>query len=321
MAVTDLATHPAVATAPSGSAAPGLLDALAPPDMARKAVDVGISKIALDVRTGFLLSILAGAFIALGAIFSLTVTAGAGGGAAGAASLPYGVTRLLAGLAFSLDLVLVVVGGAELFTGNILPTFAWTSRRVSTLMVLKNWTVVYVGNFVGGIGTAAIVVTGGWYKLGAGSVGAGLLSTAQGKIGHTPLEAFALGIMCNVLVCLAIWLTYSARTTTDRILAIVPPVSCFVAAGFEHSIANMFFIPAAIAVRAVAPVSFWASIGSSAAAYSNVDPGGFVSNLVQVTLGNIVGGALLVATMYWLVYLRHERRPGELHAALQEDRS
>jgi len=321
VAATHLAAHPAVATAPRGLAIPGPLDALTPPDMARKAVDVGISKSRLDVRSVFLLSILAGAFIALGAIFSLTVTAGAGGGTAGAASLPYGVTRLLAGLAFSLGLVLVVVGGAELFTGNILLTFAWSSRRVSTIRVLRNWTVIYVGNFLGSIGTVAIVVAGGWYKLGGGSVGAGLLSTASVKVGHTFVEAFALGVMCNALVCLAIWLTYSARTTTDRIMAIVPPVTCFVAAGFEHSIANMFFIPAAIAVRALAPASFWTAIGSSAAAYSNVDPGGFVSNLVPVTLGNIVGGALLVAAMYWLAYLREERRPAELNASLQEDRS
>jgi formate/nitrite transporter len=310
MALSDLTATSIAATGWSGHAAPGPMNAPAAPDVARKVVDVGISKIKLDVRTGFLLSILAGAFIVLGAVFSLTVTAGASGGATGTAPLPYGVTRLLAGLAFSLGLVLVV-GGAELFTGNILLTFAWRSRRVSTLTVLKNWTEVYLGNFVGSIGTVAIVVAGGWYKLGNSSIGAGLLSTAQGKIGHMLLEAFALAIMCNVLVCLAIWLTYSARTITDWIMAIVPPVTCFVAAGFEHSIANMFFMPAAIAVRAVAPASFWTSIGSSAAAYSKVDLSGFVSNLFPVTLGNVVGGALLVAAVYWLAYLRHERRPGE----------
>ena len=104
-------------------------------------------------------------------------------------------------------------------------------------------------------------------------------------------------------------------------MAIVPPVTCFVAAGFEHSIANMFFIPAAIAVRALAPASSWTSIGSSSAAYSNLDVSGFVSNLIPVTLGNIVGGALLVAAMYWLAHLRHERRPGESQAPMQEDRS
>jgi formate transporter len=269
--------------------------------MARKAVDVGISKARLDTRSVFLLSILAGAFIALGAIFSLTATAGAG---SADSSFPYGVTRVIAGIAFSLGLVLVVVGGAELFTGNILLTFAWASRRVSSGTVLRNWTIVYLGNFIGSIGTVAIVVAGGWYRGGAGSVGAGLLSTASSKIGHTPLEAFTLGILCNVLVCLAVWLTYSARTTTDRIMAIVPPVTCFVAAGFEHSIANMFFIPAAIAVKAVAPASFWTAIGSSAADWPTIDVAGFVTNLVPVTVGNIVGGALLVAAMYWLAYIR-----------------
>jgi formate/nitrite transporter FocA (FNT family) len=166
----------------NGDPAPGLIDALTPPDMARKAVDVGISEIMLDVRTSFLLSILAGAFTALGAVFSLTVTAGLPSTAAGPASLPYGVTRLLAGIAFSLGLVLVVVGGAELFTENVLLVLAWMSRRVSTLTVLHDWLVVYVGNFLGAIGTVAIVVAGGWYKLGNGSVGAGLLPTAQGKV-------------------------------------------------------------------------------------------------------------------------------------------
>ena len=319
MAATQLAADPAITSASRGLVIPGPLDALTPPDMARKAVEVGISKIALNVGTSFVLSILAGAFVAVGAVFSLTVTAGATGGAAGAA-LPFGVTRLLAGVTFSLGLVLVVVGGAELFTGNVLLTFAWISRRASTFTVLRNWAVVYVGNFVGAIATVAIIVAGGWYKLGNGAVGAGLLATASGKVGHTFVEAFALGIMCNALVCLAIWLSYSARTTTDRIMAIVPPVTCFVAAGFEHSIANMFFIPAAIAVRAVAPASFWTAIGSSADAYSNVDLRGLFSNLIPVTLGNIVGGALLVAAMYWLAYLRPRHAAGFSDASMQENR-
>lgn len=319
MAADYLAGQLAVDTAPAGYTTPGTLDALTPPDMARKAVEVGISKIALNVGTSFVLSILAGAFVAVGAVFSLTVNADATGGAAGAA-LPFGVARLLAGVTFSLGLVLVVVGGAELFTGNVLLTFAWISRRASTFTVLRNWAVVYVGNFVGSIGTVAIVVAGGWYKLGNGAVGAGLLSTASAKVGHTFVEAFALGILCNALVCLAIWLSYSARTTTDRIMAIVPPVTCFVAAGFEHSVANMFFIPAAIAVRAVAPASFWTAIGSSADAYSNIDLSGFLSNLIPVTLGNIVGGALLVAAMYWLAYLRPRHAAGFSDASMQEDR-
>jgi formate transporter len=319
VAATHLAGRPPAGTAPDGHTSAGILDALTPPDMARKAVEVGISKIALNLGTSFVLSILAGAFVAVGAVFSLTVTAGATGGAAGAA-LPFGVTRLLAGVTFSLGLVLVVVGGAELFTGNILLFFAWISRRASTFTVLRNWAVVYVGNFIGSIGTVAIVVAGGWYKLGNGSVGAGLLSTASGKVGHTLIEAFALGIMCNALVCLAVWLSYSARSTTDRIMAIVPPVTCFVAAGFEHSVANMFFIPAAIVVRAVAPASFWTAIGSSADAYSNIDLGGFVSNLIPVTLGNIVGGALLVAAMYWLAYLRPRHAAVLSDASMQEDR-
>jgi formate transporter len=280
------------------------IDALTPPDMARKAVDVGVAKARLGLGPMLLLASLAGAFIALGTVFSITVTAGASGGPDGGPALTYGVTRLLAGVAFSLGLVLVVVGGAELFTGNVLLIFAWFSRRVSSFTVARNWTIVYVGNLAGSLVTVAMVIAGSWYTLGHGAVGAGLMATAAAKVGHTFVESFALGILCNALVCLAVWLTYSARTTTDRIMAIVPPITCFVAAGFEHSVANMFFIPAAIVVRAVAPASFWESIGSSADAYAGVDIGGLVGNLVPVTLGNIIGGALLVAAVYWLAYLR-----------------
>ena len=157
--------------------------------------------------------------------------------------MPYGVIRLLAGLAFSLGLILVIVGGAELFTGNNLLGMAWASRRISTAAVVRNWVIVYAGNFVGALGTAVLVVAAGQYAFGGGAVGATALATAATKVGYDPLQAFVLGILCNGLVCLAVWLTYSARTTTDRILAIVPPIAAFVAMGFEHSIANMYFIP------------------------------------------------------------------------------
>jgi formate/nitrite transporter len=274
------------------------LDALMPAEMAARAAEVGVRKAALAVVPMFVLAVLAGAFIALGAAFATTVAAGAAG------VLPYGIIRLVAGFAFSLGLILVIVGGAELFTGNNLLAMAWASRRISTGAVMRNWAIVYAGNLVGAVGTAALIVAAGQYRFGDGAVGAVALSTAAAKAGLDPLRAFVLGILCNGLVCLAVWLTYSARTTTDRILAIVPPIAAFVAMGFEHSVANMYFIPVGMLIRAVAPASFWSSIGHVPADYAVLDWGGLVANLVPVTLGNIVGGTILVGAVYWLVYLR-----------------
>ena len=274
------------------------LDALMPAEMAAKAAEIGVRKAVLGVVPMFVLAILAGAFIALGAAFATTVAAGAAG------VLPYGVIRLLAGLAFSLGLILVIVGGAELFTGNNLLAMAWASRRITTGAVVRNWVVVYAGNLVGAVGTAVLVVAAGQYAFGGGSVGAVALGTAATKVAYEPLQAFVLGILCNGLVCLAVWLTYSARTTTDRILAIVPPIAAFVAMGFEHSVANMYFIPAGLLVKAFGSEDFWASIDASPADYAALDVAGLVGNLVPVTLGNIVGGTILVGAVYWLVYLR-----------------
>jgi formate transporter FocA len=284
------------------------LDALLPAEMAARAAEIGVKKAHMPALSMFALAVLAGAFIALGAVFSTTVVAGAGD------HLSYGVARLLAGVAFSLGLILVVVGGAELFTGNNLIVMAWASGRVSTRLLLQNWAIVYAGNFAGALATAALVYASGQFTFGQGAVGAAALATANAKLGLDFVQAIALGILCNALVCLAVWLTYSARTTTDRILAIVPPIAAFVAAGFEHSIANMYFVPVALLVKAGAPASFWAAIGKSAADYPGLTWERFLlNNLLPVTLGNIIGGALMVGVVYWFVYLR--RPAGQPHAA------
>ena len=286
------------------------IDALIPAEMARKAADVGVKKAGLDVLSLFALSVLAGAFIAVGAVFATTVSAGgislhdAGATASLTGSIPTGITRLLAGLAFSLGLILVVVAGAELFTGNNLIVMAWASRRVRTVSMLRNWTIVYVGNFVGATATVALMFASGQYRFAGGAIGATALAAANTKVGYGFVQALALGILCNALVCLAIWLTFSARTTTDRILAIVPPIAAFVAAGFEHSIANMYFIPIGILIRFLAPAEFWTEIGRAPSDYPGLDWSGFVSNLVPVTIGNVIGGTVLVAGIYWLIYLR-----------------
>lgn len=279
---------------------PGPIDALAPSEMARKAEDIGVRKARTDTASVFVLAMLAGAFIALGAIAALTVSSGTlavtdAAGTVAQVTLPIGVTRMLAGIAFSLGLILVVIAGAELFTGNILLVIAWASQRVSTIAVLRNWSLVLVGNLVGALTIVALAFASGWYLAGNGSIGATALATAQAKVGHTFLEAVTGGILCNALVCLAVWLTYSARTTTDRILAIVPPIAAFVAAGFEHSVANMFFLPMAIAIRLFAPASFWQASGLDPAASAAVDLPATVGNLVPVTIGNVIGGIVIVA--------------------------
>lgn len=302
--MTEPAVDPAHAPANHES-----FDALLPAQMAVRGVEIGVKKAATGVEATFVLGVLAGAFIALGAAFATTVGAGTmtvtgADGQLATIALPFGINRLFVGAAFSLGLILVVVGGAELFTGNVLIVMAWASRGVSTPRLLRNWAIVYAGNLVGALGTVALVILGGWYRFGNGSVGATALNTAASKVAHTPLEAFFLGILCNILVCLAVWLTYSARSTTDRILAIVPPIAAFVAMGFEHSIANLFFIPVAIAIRAVAPPEFWAQAHLDPAAYTSVDVAGLITNQVPVLLGNVVGGAVFVAAVYWLVFLR-----------------
>jgi formate/nitrite transporter len=264
------------------------LDALPPPEMARKAEQVGVAKAGMDTATVFGLSVLAGAFIAMGAVFATTATAGGG-------DLPYGVVRLLGGLTFSLGLILVVVAGAELFTGNNLIVMAWASRRVSTLSLLRNWAIVYLGNFVGAIATAALLYAGRQYELGGGIVGEQAVSIAATKTSYGWGQALVLGMFCNALVCLAVWLCYSARTTADKVLAIIPPIAAFVAAGFEHSVANMYFIPYGLFVESTEAV----------ADVPGLTWGDFLwGNLAPVTLGNIIGGAVMVGAIYWFVYLR-----------------
>lgn len=286
------------------------IDALLPADMAAKAETIGVKKANLDVASMFVLAVLAGAFIALGAIFATTVTAGAfgstlPGGATAATTWPTGWQRLLSGLVFSLGLILVVVGGAELFTGNNLIVMAWANGKVSTRLLGLNWLVVYVGNFVGSVATAVLMLWTRQYEFSGGQIGLQALTIANHKAGLDFWQAVMLGIMCNALVCLAVWLTYSARSTTDKIMAITPPITAFVAAGFEHSVANMYFIPMGMLIQSTASPEFWATIGRAPADFANLTMTNFlVRNLIPVTIGNIIGGAVLVGAVYWFVYLR-----------------
>jgi formate transporter len=268
-----------------------LLDAYAPAQIALRVREVGVTKATMPVLTMFVLAILAGAFIALGALFfTITMTTGTTG-----QPPAFGLMRLAGGITFSLGLILVVVGGAELFTGNNMIAMAWASGRVTTQQVMRNWGWVYLGNLIGAVGTAVLVWLAGVHTMSDGAVGETMVQIARSKIALDPVSALARGILCNVLVCLAVWLCMGARSVTDKILATVFPITAFVACGFEHSVANMYFLPIGVALAA-----------GTSAPLSVTDA---VSNLALVTIGNVLGGTVLVALVYWSVYLRNSDWP------------
>jgi formate/nitrite transporter len=257
----------------------------------------GVAKASAPTLTTFVLALAAGAFIALGAVLSITV--------ATESTLGIGPTRWLAGVAFSLGLILVVVAGAELFTGNNLIVMSVVSGHVPLGRLLRNWAIVYVGNALGALSVVVMVTVAEWWRLGDGELGATALSTAAAKTDLSFTAVFARGVLANALVCLAVWLATGGRTVLDKIAAIVFPISAFVAAGFEHSIANMFFIPMGLLLRANGEVVAAARL--PARELATLDLGGLLTNLASSTLGNVVGGSVLVALVYWFVYLR----PGE----------
>ena len=286
-------------------------DTIMPPAMAVRAEESGVKRAATDSLTIFVLSVLGGAFVAFGAVFATTVTAGsiaitsADGGSILSAGLPYGITRLLSGLVFCVGLILVIVGGAELFTGNTLLVMAWAGGKVTTRAVLLNWAIAFAGNFIGAIGAAGLMFLTTQYTFGGGAVGLAALTTANSKAVLSLVPAVTLGIMCNALVCLAVWMCYGARTTIDKVVTIVPPITAFAAAGFEHCVANMYFIPMGLFIKAGAPDTFWKSIGKTPADFPALTwESFFLANLAPVTVGNIIGGSVMVGAVYWFVYLR-----------------
>lgn len=288
--------------APNSADSAHAFDALLPAEMAHKAERIGAQKTRLDTISLLALAVLAGAFIALGAMFATTVLAGADG------TLPYGVSRLLAGVVFSLGLILVIVGGAELFTGNTLIVIAWAAGEVRLAEMLRAWLIVYVGNFLGAAATAGLVYLAGQHLADHGSVGDVALTIALSKVTLPADRAFFLGILCNVLVCLAVWLSYGARTVTDKVLAVIFPVSAFVAAGFEHSVANMYFVPLGLLLKQFGPAELVARAAHGAGNLDALSWTNFAISLVPVTVGNIIGGGVLVGAVYWFVYLRRDRR-------------
>ena len=263
-------------------------DALLPIEMARKSELLGEKKASLDLVSTLVLAVLAGAFIGLGGLLYTVVTT------TGDVEIAFGFKKLVGGIAFSLGLILVVIGGAELFTGNNLIVMAWASRRISTAKLIRNWLIVYVGNFIGAIGIAILTCLAGVHTQSESAVGETIHSIASHKCQLPWMQAFFSGVGCNLMVCLAVWLCFSARSVTDKVLAIVFPISAFVATGMEHCVANMYFVPASMLLpdtpdkpEAVNLINF------------------VTNNLIPVSLGNVFGGAVLVGLVYWFVYLRN----------------
>jgi formate/nitrite transporter len=271
-------------------------DCRQPAEMALKMEAVGVTKANGNIWTISLLGILAGLFIGLGAMFCTLVTTDI--------QIGFGLTKLVGGIVFSLGLILVVIAGAELFTGNALMVGSRASGKIRLSQLFKNWGIVYFTNLIGSLLLVVVVFYSQFWTLDGFKVGVNALSIANAKVNLVFWPAFARGILCNALVCLAVWLCFSARSTVDKIFAILFPITAFVACGFEHSVANMYFIPMGIAMAGQTKVLEVA--GLSASQVANLNLGGFIGNLVPVTLGNIVGGTF-ISSIYWLIYLRKDR--------------
>ncbi|MFN8754965.1 MAG: formate/nitrite transporter family protein [Burkholderiales bacterium] len=268
-------------------------DAYSPKEIAERVQNAGVAKARLPILQTVMLGMLAGAFIGLGAMFYTLVVSDS--------SLGYAAARLIGGICFSMGLLFVVVAGAELFTGNNLLAMAWAEGSISSTELIRNWVVVCIANFVGALFIAALVYWSGHWRLNDGAVGATYLQIATSKAALDPWSAFFRGVLCNALVCMAVWMAMSGRTVVDRFVAIVLPISAFVAAGFEHSIANMYFFPLALMIK-------------GGAAYPNAAVDGITieamfTNLGIVIAGNLVGGSVLVALVYWVIYLRRPDVP------------
>jgi formate transporter len=275
---------------------------LTPVQMAQAAEDAAYAKATGRPLKSFLLGLTAGGYIALGFVFFVTSQVGA-------EALPWGVAKVLGGVVFSTGLVLVVLTGAELFTSSTLTLTARASGRITWGQLLRNWMVVFVANFLGALTIVALVYAAGTWHNAEGQWGKVVLDISTAKLHHNFMEAFTLGILCNLMVCLAVWAAYSGRTTTDKVLAVTLPIALFVATGFEHSVANMFMIPLGIIISDTAGTGFWNAANIDATSYAGLNWESFlVDNLLPVTLGNIVGGGVMIGVMYWTIF-HHVDRP------------
>lgn len=263
-------------------------DAFSPKEIAKRINNIGVAKVQLPLLSLLMLGILAGAFIGLGGLYFVLIKSDA--------TLGFATSQVLGGLAFSLGLILVIVAGAELFTGNNLLVMAWAEGKISTLDILKNWVVVCLANFIGAVGLAVIVFLSGHNEMNNGAIAEQYIKIAIIKSNLPFWSAFFKGVLCNVLVCLAVWMAFAGRSLIDKVVAIIFPISAFVAAGFEHCIANMYIIPLAMLEQ---------TFGSTNLAVATITWTGFFSNLVPVIMGNIIGGSVFVALVYHIIYRRN----------------
>ncbi|WJV55539.1 formate transporter FocA [Pectobacteriaceae bacterium CE90] len=271
---------------------------LLPAAMAKAAEDAGVYKATKQPLTTFYLAITAGVFISIAFVFYITATTGS-------SAMPFGVAKLIGGICFSLGLMLVVVCGADLFTSTVLIVIAKASGRITWKQLALNWINVYVGNLIGALFFVALIWFSGEHMVANGSWGLNVMQTANHKLEHTFVQALCLGILANLMVCLAVWMSYSGRSLTDKMFAMILPVAMFVASGFEHSIANMFMIPMGIVVKNFASAEFWHAIGMVPTQFEHLTVSNFITNnLIPVTIGNIIGGGLMVGLTYWVIYLR-----------------
>ncbi|MGU3792362.1 formate transporter FocA [Vibrio diabolicus] len=277
-----------------------------PKEMMAEAEKFALSKANKTSSMTLSLAIMAGAFIGLAFLFYITVTTGSAGAG-------WGLSRLAGGLAFSMGLILIVICGGELFTSSVLSSISWANKQISFGKMLSIWGKVYVGNFIGAMFLLALVTAAGLYQMDSGQWGLNALNIAQHKLHHTLIQAFALGILCNLLVCLAIWLTFSSANAMTKAAMTIMPVAMFVSSGFEHCVANMFMVPLGIVIANFAPESFWASVSVPASQYADLNIGHFITaNLIPVTLGNIVGGAVLVGLANWCIFRRPELKAANI---------
>ncbi|RZA34022.1 MAG: formate/nitrite transporter family protein [Lysobacteraceae bacterium] len=256
-------------------------DAYSPQEVAELVRKSGVKKAGLPLLSQIMLAMLGGAFIGLGALYYVVVRSDP--------TLGFAARQVLGGGVFSVGLIMVVVAGAELFTGNNLLVMARAHGLISTSQVLRNWTIVLFGNLVGAIGLAVLVYLAGHAAMNDGAVGQAYLSVAAGKAALPFWNAFFRGVLCNALVCLGIWMSMAGRSVVDKVIVLVFPISAFIAAGFEHSVANLYFFSMAL-LLAPAPDAAMAA--------------GMAHNLAAVVLGNAVGGGVLVGMVYYLIYVR-----------------
>ena len=266
-------------------------DAYAPSEVARRIQTVGVAKARMETLPLLMLGMLAGAFIGLGSMLFVIVKADT--------TLGFAASQVGGGLVFSLGLVLVIVAGADLFTGNNLLAMAWADGRITSAQVLRNWLLVCAANFVGAAGLALLVFLSGHTGMNDGAVGRAAVRIALAKQALPAWEAFFRGVLCNVLVCMAVWMAMAGRSVVDKAVAVIFPISAFVAAGFEHSIANMYLFPLAMLVQQAAG----AVAGQPAVTWS-----GMGANLAVVIAGNLLGGSVLVGLTYHLIYRGADQR-------------